>query len=111
MEYPPHRLYVIQRKLREVLEELEGRHLRIEGIGVFEFLVPRLIHHRHDEGATGIVGCFVQLPVVTSRFMFSFGAIDFQSCGIFINVIIVDWDERGNCISPIIVDLFITLSR
>ena len=44
-----------------------------------------LIHHCHDELATGIVGCFVQLPVVPSRFFFSFGAIDFQPCGIFIN--------------------------
>ena len=94
-----------------MLEELEGRHLCLEGIRVFEFLVPRLIHHRHDEGATGIVDCFIQLPVVTSRFVFYFGVIDLQPCGIFINVVIVEWYDKGNYISPILVDMFITLGR
>ena len=60
-----------------MIEELEGRHLRIEGVCILKLLVPHLVHHRHDEGATGIVGCFMQLPVVSSRFVFAFGAIDF----------------------------------
>ena len=86
-----------------MLEELDCRHIRIEGVGIFEFLLPRLVHHRHDERATGIVGCFVQLPVVPSHFVFSFGAIDFQPCGIFINVVVVKWDDRGNSIIPLLV--------
>ena len=60
---------------------------------------------------TGIVECFLQLPVVTSCYVFSFGVIDFQPCGIFINVVIVKWDDRGDYISPILVYLFITLGR
>ena len=64
-------------KFREVLEELDGRHLRIECVGIFELLVPRLVHHRHDELATGIVSCFIQLPVVPFRFVFSLCLIDF----------------------------------
>ena len=60
-----------------MIKELEGRHLRVEGVWILELLVPRLVHHRHDEGATGIVGRFVQLPVVLSFFVFAFGAIDF----------------------------------
>ena len=87
------------------------RHLRIEGVGIFEFLVPRLIHHRHDEQATGIVGCFVKLPVVPFCFVFSPGSIDFQSCGILVDVVIVKWDDRGNRISPLLVNLCITLGR
>ena len=58
-------------------KELEGRHLRVEGVWVLELLVPRLVHHRHDEGVTGIVIRLVQLPVVPLRFVLAFGAIDF----------------------------------
>ena len=60
-----------------MIEELEGLHLRIEGVWVLELLVPRLIHHRNDEGAAGMFGCFVQLAAVSSRFVFAFGANDF----------------------------------
>ena len=98
-------------KFCEVLKELDCRHLRIEGVGIFEFLVSRLIHHHHDERATGIVGCFVQLPVVLLRFMFSLGAIDLHTCGIFVDVVIVKWDDRGNSISPLLVYLFMMFGR
>ena len=63
-------------KLCQVIEELEGRHLRVESVWVLELLVPRLINHRHYEGTTGIVSRFIQLPIVASRFVIAFGAID-----------------------------------
>ena len=42
----------------QVIEELEGRDLCVEGVWVLELLVPRLVHHRRNEGSTGIVGRF-----------------------------------------------------
>ena len=31
-------------------KELEGRDLRVEVVQVLELLVPRFVHHRHNEG-------------------------------------------------------------
>ena len=63
-------------KFCQAIEELEVRHLHVEGVWFLEILLPRLVHHHHDELSTGIVIRFVQMPVVSSRFVLVFGAID-----------------------------------
>ena len=57
-----------------MIEELEVRDLRVEGVWVLKILESHFVHHRHNEGLTGIVGRLVQLPVVLSRFVLAFGA-------------------------------------
>ena len=74
-------------------EELEGRQLRVESVWVLELLVPRLVDHRQYEGSTGIVSRFIQLPVVFSRFVLFFGAIDLLSCGILVNRVIIEMND------------------
>ena len=72
-----------------MIEEFEGRDLCAEGVRVLELLLPRFVHHRHNEGLTGIVGRLIQVPVVSPRFVLAFGAMYFNSCGILLDCFIV----------------------
>ena len=61
-----------RKKLGEMVEDFEGRDVRVKRIRVLKLLVPGFVNDFHDEVLARITGRFVELTVISLCFVFSF---------------------------------------
>ena len=61
----------------QIIEELQGRHGRVECVGYLEIPVPHLTHHFHDELHTPLVGGVVQHAIGLISCVVGFRFADF----------------------------------
>ena len=59
-----------QTELGEMIDYFEGRDVYVKRIKVLELLVPRFVNDFHDEVLACIIGCFVELTVISLGFVF-----------------------------------------
>ena len=78
-----------QTKFGEMVQEFEGRDIGVEGVRVLELLVPCFVNDGYDEVLAGIIGRIVELTVISSCFVFSLRSMDFCSCGVLVDYVIV----------------------
>ena len=72
-----------------MVQEFEGRDIGVEGDRFLELLLPFLVNDGHDVVMAGIIGCLVELTVISSCFVFSLCSTYFYSFCILIDRIIV----------------------
>ena len=76
-------------ELNEMVDEFEGRDIGVESVRALELLVPCFFNNGHDEVSAGNIGRLVELTVISSCFWFSFCLMNFCSCGVLVNCVIV----------------------
>ena len=74
-----------QTKIGKVVEEFEGRDVRIERVRVLDLLVPRLVDDLHDEVFAVRVGCVIESTVVPLGIVLPFRLMYFRTCRTLLN--------------------------
>ena len=76
-------------ELGEMVQEFEGRDVFVKRVRVLEILVPCFVNDGHDKVLAGIIGRLVELTVIYSCLVFSLCSMDFCSCGVLVDCVIL----------------------
>ncbi len=77
-------------------DDVEGRHLCVEGVGVFEVVVPDLVDGVPEELSGAALSRFVGGEVVEAGFVGRFRSDTNNRGGVVCDAPVVEWESGGN---------------
>jgi hypothetical protein len=72
--------------------DVNGHEVCVEGVGVFEVVVPNFINNVAEKLGHALLGCLVTGIVISSGFVGSLRTNANDCCGIISNCLVVEWE-------------------
>jgi hypothetical protein len=77
--------------------DVDGPDLRVEGVGIFEVVVPNLVNNVAEKLGHALFGCLVAGVVIKSGFVGGLCTNANNCCGIISNHLVIEWETSWAC--------------